>query len=239
MKMTQQTFYDLYNYPDGNKGRKQYWKKCLSKFINLSSLKGKKVLDVGCGTGTFSSIMQESAADTYAIDLSRKSIKYVNQTYPKINASTGDALDLPYADNEFDVVLSMGVLHHTENTKKGFRECIRVCKPKGQIIILLYTKWHYYPLIYKGFQLIRNGRKPESMPEWFIEKVRRFTEWYHKEECSKERAINLIADQFFTPIAKFYSEFEIRKWCRELNTKLIITSTTYFMQHKIYSITKC
>ena len=54
--MSEQTFYDEYNYPDGGIKRKNYWKRHLSKHIDFSKIKGKKVLDVGCGTGTISKI---------------------------------------------------------------------------------------------------------------------------------------------------------------------------------------
>lgn len=234
----QPTFYDIYNYPDGGKKRKDYWKHHLGKHINFSNLTGKKILDVGCGTGTISKVLSDAGADVHAIDFSRKSIEYVNKTYPEIKAKHGTALDIKFPNNFFDIVLSIGVLHHTPDTYKGFKECIRVCKPNGQIIILLYTKWHYYPLLYRSFQLIRNEKRPEKMPKIFINAVRKFTEWYYKEKRAEQDAIQLIADQFFTPIAKFHSEFEIGKWIRNNNCTLKSTSTTFFGEHKIYGFIK-
>ena len=236
--MKQKTFYDIYNYPDGFEKRKEFWKKQLNWHTDLSKLKDKKVLDVGCGTGTFSKILHDYGADVHAIDLSKESINRVNKNYPEIKAEVGDALELKFPDNCFDAVMSIGVLHHTNNSYKGLQECIRVCKPKGRVIIILYTKWHYYPLMYNGFKLLKNGRKPEDMPKWIIKAVKGFAEWYYKEKRTEDDAVRLIADQFFTPIARFHSEFEVRKWAEDNGCSLASTSTTYFGQHKIYNIVK-
>lgn len=233
-----ETFYDKYNYPDGGSKRKEYWKFHLSKHINLKELRGKKVLDVGCGTGTISKVLSDLGTDVYAIDYSAKSIEHVNKTYPEIKAKHGNALNIQYPDNFFDIVISIGVLHHTPDTYQGFQECIRVCKPNGQIVILLYTKWHYYPLLYNSFLFIRGWKSPEDMPKILIKSIRKFTEWYYKEKRTEQDAIQLIADQFFTPIAKFHSEFEIRKWIKKNNCTLKSTSTTFFGEHKIYNFIK-
>ena len=92
---------------------------------------------------------------------------------------------------------------------------------------MLYSKWHYYPLIYKSFKLFRQNKKPEDMPRWFIKSIKRFTEFYYKEPRDDQDAVHLIADQLFTPIAKFHSEFEIKKYIREMECELISTSTTF------------
>ena len=119
-----ETFYDRYNFPDGGEKRKDCWKKHLAKHLDFDSLKNKTVLDVGCGTGTMSKILYGAGADIYAIDLSRKSIESVNKAYPEIKAKVGDALHLDFPDNHFDIVISIGVLHHTPDTHKGFEECV-------------------------------------------------------------------------------------------------------------------
>tara|TARA_Y100000310_G_C20629994_1_gene788120 strand:- start:967 stop:1701 length:735 start_codon:yes stop_codon:yes gene_type:complete len=231
-------FYNHYNYPDGYKKRKVYWKEHLSKHIDFNDLKGKKILDVGCGQGTISKVLYDAGADVYSIDLSKTSVNQVKKNYPEIKAKVGNALDLDFPDNFFDIVLSIGVLHHTPDPYKGFKECVRVTKPNGKMVILLYTKYHYYPLVYKTLKILFRNKKPEEVPKLFIKLVKRFTEHYYKEKRTDQDAIQLIADQFFTPIANFYSRYDIKRWAKKDGLKLLSTSETYFKQHRIYTFEK-
>src|SRR2546429_675657 len=56
----------------------------------------------------------------------------------------GDAENLPFADDVFDIVYSFGVLHHTENTEQAIDEVHRVLKPGGQAAVMLYAKSSYF-----------------------------------------------------------------------------------------------
>jgi SAM-dependent methyltransferase len=55
--------------------------------------------------------------------------------------AVGDAESLPFADGTFDVVYSWGVLHHSPDTPKAFREVLRVLKPGGEARIMIYQTW--------------------------------------------------------------------------------------------------
>lgn len=193
---------------------------------------------LGGGRGTISKVLFDAGAGVYSIDLSRISVDYVKKNYPEIKARVGNALDIKFPDNYFDIVLSIGVLHHTPDTYKGFKECVRVTKPNGQLIILLYTKYHYYPLLYKAAKKIFKNKSPNEVPKIFIKATRKFTEWYYGEQRTERDAIQLIADQFFTPIAKFHSKNQIIRWGDKNSLLFLNTSTTYFGQHRIWSFKK-
>ena len=237
--MMKTTFYDVYNYPDGSDKRKDYWRFHLGKHMDFSKLKGKKILDVGCGQGTISKILSDAGAHVYAIDYSKVSVEHVKKTYPKIKTQWGDALNLKFSDNFFDGVVSIGVLHHTTDTYKGFQECVRVTKTGGIFLPMLYTKYHHYHFLYKLTWFLRkNGRKAEDIPRIFIKGIRKLTEWYYKEPRTDKDAVHLIADQFFTPIAKFYSKRQVLKWGKENGLMFLGSSMTFFGEHRIYNFKK-
>jgi len=113
-----------------------YWQ--FDKFAN------KLVLDVGCGGGWLTVNYALRGARVYAIDLTQRAVELTKRhlRYKNTLASVdvGNAQDLSYQDNFFDLVVSSGVLHHTPDYYKAFKECYRVLKPKGKAKITLYRK---------------------------------------------------------------------------------------------------
>lgn len=115
-----------------------------SKF-NFPKLKGKTILDLGCGSGryTIALTLLTGAKKVYGIDLDRESIKRCKKIVNKAGISNiefkvADVLDIPFEDNFFDFIFCNGVLHHTLDMKKGMREFYRVLKPKSRAYLYLY-----------------------------------------------------------------------------------------------------
>ena len=92
------------------------------------------VLDLGCGKGNHYSQLIERAPDVtyYALDLS----PYMLLKHPAKNdrLALGDALQLPYADDTFDVVMANHVLYHLNDVDLGLDEIKRVLKPGGKML---------------------------------------------------------------------------------------------------------
>jgi ubiquinone/menaquinone biosynthesis C-methylase UbiE len=113
-------------------------------FAQFTRWRGKRVLEVGCGTGTDCLQFARAGADIYAIDLTERGVEITRKRLALIgvsaNVRVGDAEALPFDDNMFDLVYSWGVLHHTPNTKKAIAEVYRVLKPGGRIVIMLYHR---------------------------------------------------------------------------------------------------
>lgn len=105
---------------------------------------GRRVLDVGCGNGYVLSRYAKEGALVYGVDLTETGIDLCRRRFDfsGLNGhfTVGSAEDLPYPDNAFDVVCSMGVLHHTPDTEKAVREIFRVLKPGGRLIVMFYHR---------------------------------------------------------------------------------------------------
>jgi SAM-dependent methyltransferase len=96
-------------------------------------------LDVGCGTGAFSELIQRRCAPSRidAIDPSQAQIEYGQKRLPDIKFQVADSMDLPFSDREFDVVVSALVIHFIPDRAKAFAEMHRVLRPGG--IVAGYT----------------------------------------------------------------------------------------------------
>jgi ubiquinone/menaquinone biosynthesis C-methylase UbiE len=112
--------------------------------------KEEKVLEVGTGVGTDIVSYAKNGSKVSGVDLTEKAIEITKkhlETFklPYEKLLVADAENLPFEDNYFDLVYSFGVLHHTPNTEQGVQEVLRVLKPGGKFIIMLYSKgWKHY-----------------------------------------------------------------------------------------------
>lgn len=103
---------------------------------------GKKVLDVGCGTGYGSSHLAESASSVTGIDLSRQAIRFARARYrkPNLHFLRMNAELLNFPDRTFDFVLSTENFEHLTNQEANLREMARVLSDDG--VLLLATPNH-------------------------------------------------------------------------------------------------
>ncbi len=103
-------------------------------------LEGKLVLDAGVGCGRFAALAEQSGAHVVGVDLSPHGLAATRENAPGAYLLQADLLDLPIADGVFDAAYSIGVLHHTPDTKKAFMEVARTVKPGGELAVWVYAK---------------------------------------------------------------------------------------------------
>ncbi|HEY7000302.1 MAG TPA: class I SAM-dependent methyltransferase [Candidatus Udaeobacter sp.] len=95
---------------------------------------GMAVLELGCGTGTFTRELAQSGADIIAIDVSPEllEIARTNCSAHNVRYQTENAYALSHPDGAFDSVVGSSVLHHLE-VEEALRNIYRVLKPGGTI----------------------------------------------------------------------------------------------------------
>jgi len=120
----------------------------VKKYVNFKS---KRVLDVGCGIGTYTKKFFEEGAEVFGIDVDGEKIQKAKRFSPTINFLVGKAEDLPFENNFFDVVFLHEVLEHVKDDKKTILESLRVLKPSGKIIIFAPNK--FFPFETHGMYL--------------------------------------------------------------------------------------
>jgi len=114
-------------------------------FAGFDRTNDLKVLEIGVGLGADHQGFAQAGADLHGIDLTSRAIEHTTRRLASFGLrstlAVGDAEALPFPDGTFDVVYSWGVLHHSPDTPKAFREVLRVLKPGGEARIMIYQTW--------------------------------------------------------------------------------------------------
>lgn len=110
--------------------------------MSPEELRGKVVLDAGCGNGTLSRGINQFGCEVLAIDVSPSVEVAYKHFAEKGNDRThfvqGDLMNPPFKPSVFDVIFSSGVLHHNPNTRSALRAIASSLAPGGRIYIWLY-----------------------------------------------------------------------------------------------------
>lgn len=144
-----------------------------------------KVLDFGCGPGTFSIILSSICAEVYSIDISKEFIntckaniqaENITNVFPSV--ITSDKLD--FEDASFDVIMMVDVIHHLDDIDFRMKEVFRLLKPNGKLLVFEPNKlnplmflMHYFDANERGLlrvgtpasyrKLLRSGYEIENI----------------------------------------------------------------------------
>jgi ubiquinone/menaquinone biosynthesis C-methylase UbiE len=103
------------------------------------------VLDCGCGDGYYLNSIVECKANPVAADWKlSKGILFSRNKQPKVPFLKADAQKLPFADSQFDTVLLSSVLQMVENDEELLRECHRVLRNSGVLVLSVTVDYRFF-----------------------------------------------------------------------------------------------
>lgn len=122
-----------------------------------------RLLDLGCGTGISTSVLEE-AHRVVGIDVSMHMVRKAQEK--GLSVMQAEALMLPFKNEIFNAILSISALQWVSDHKSLVKELARVLKPKGKLVIQFYpeTKTEFESMIkalrkhFKGYVVYDKGR---------------------------------------------------------------------------------
>jgi len=193
--------------------------------------KVKNIIEFGCGTGWLTnSISYYYNKEIKGIDFTEKALKTAKGVSSKLNLSnkyeSSDIFD--YRDtNKYDLVVSLGVLHHTKNCKEAFKVISRFVKPGGFLYVGLYHLYGRRPMLrfLKG-----HARWHGEMSAYNLFKKMR------KETDSDQHSYSWFRDQVLHPFETQHTLIEVNEWLAQLNFILQSSSINKYKPIKNYSL---
>lgn len=218
----------------------------MKRVIGFDRYSGKRVLEVGCGTGTDLLQFARGGARVTGIDLTPRSIEIARCRFEvygyRGEFAIGDAENLGFPDESFDAVYSFGVLHHTPDTKRAIDEALRVLRRGGQAIVMIY---HRTSLYYWGGLILKRGiLKGELFGSTPAEIMSRYVEYtetegrplvkaYTRREARRlfsdfsdcKISVNQLTREELGPAGRVLPENTFRRLAQSFGWNLIITAT--------------
>lgn len=139
----------------------------------LAARAGRRVLDIGCGTGNILRLAKPAFRECWGLDLSGSLLRELARRVGDLRLQRADAGRLPYRSGSFDLVSCYGVLHHILDARGTLAEAHRVLRPGGALYLDHDPNW-FFGRFYHVFYRLRYADRP-GFGSWEAE----IAEWHH------------------------------------------------------------
>ena len=123
----------------------------LDRYIDFASLRDRDVLEVGLGYGTVGQKVAESGARYTGLDIAKGPVDGLNHRLAQSGlpgrALQGSILEPPFNRATFDVVVAIGVYHHTGNLQLALANTAALLRPQGRAVIMIHNAGNYVRMI--------------------------------------------------------------------------------------------
>jgi len=174
--------------------------------VPFAAAAGKRLLEIGHGIGSDLLTFAEAGAEVHGVDITPEHHRLAQRNFAvhgmPVDLRLGDAANLDYPSDHFDVVYSHGVLHHTPDTMRCIGEAYRVLKPGGLLIMSVYRRFSAFHLVAK---LLVDG----------VRRRRLFTLGYDGLMATVERGAD---GRTIKPLVKTYTGRQVRGLLKDFSS---------------------
>jgi SAM-dependent methyltransferase len=108
-------------------------------------VRGKRVLDAGCGEGYGADLLAEAAGEVVGVDLEADVVHRARERYPRVTFDIANLVSLPYPDGSFDAVVSLQVIEHLHTPQEFLSQAKAVLSPGGLLVISTPNRLTFSP----------------------------------------------------------------------------------------------
>jgi ubiquinone/menaquinone biosynthesis C-methylase UbiE len=130
----------------------------------LGDVRGKKVLDVACGTGRHAVRLADAGAQVTALDRSEEMLAVARAKTDRVRFLRGDLDRLPFEDRSFDLVVCALVFEHVEHIEPAITEAARVLVPGGKYVVSVFHPAFLWKGVVPHFVSAENAALEYEMP---------------------------------------------------------------------------
>lgn len=168
------------------------------RFLKPDRIRGKQVLEIGCGMGTHAELLVRQGACLTAIDQTTFAVRSTQRRLRlkglEAQVCQEDAESLSFRDQSFDMVWTWGVIHHSRSTEKCVGQLARVLHPGGSLVMMVYYRPSLVYYVHCGLirgilmgQLLRR-----SLDQIYVES----TDGFYARAFTKPELRSLLSNQF-------------------------------------------
>jgi SAM-dependent methyltransferase len=132
-------------------------------------VEGRRVLEVGLGYGSLAEALARMGADYHGLDIAAGPVEMARHRLAGVPGAQpgqvrqGSVLELPLPDASFDLVASIGCLHHTGDLFGAVQEVRRVLRPGGRLVLMVYNRRSLRRLVAAPISAARPADADEAM----------------------------------------------------------------------------
>jgi SAM-dependent methyltransferase len=126
------------------------WWEIFDVLVAEGDLLGRRVLDVGCGTGTFAGALAERGGKVWGVDPTPEMLERARSSYPRLRFKDGRAESLPFKSSWFERVVVRLALHLFDRPR-AFAEIVRVLVPGGRVALATFDPARFDDYWLSGF----------------------------------------------------------------------------------------